>query len=102
MTVLVKNMARGKRSASKVRVYVLLDIVKGRSGSVVSILRSKPGVVMADIVEPQSDVIMVVEAEGRERLAELTTKALASIEQATVDVHLMPAEPTRNKNYPES
>jgi len=46
MTVLVKNMAGGKRSASKVRVYVLLDVVKGHSGPVVSILRSKPGVVM--------------------------------------------------------
>jgi len=35
---------------------------------------------------------MVVEAEGRERLAELAIRALASIEQATVAVHLMPAE----------
>jgi hypothetical protein len=49
---------------------------------------------MADVVEGQPDVIMVVEAQHRLRLAHLTIEALTAVETATVGVHLMPADET--------
>lgn len=84
--------ARSRRSAQKARVYVLVDVAGGCHQEVASALRKKPGVVMADNVEAQQKVIMVVEAQDRQRLAELTVRALASVETAIGEMHLMPAE----------
>lgn len=74
------------------RVYVLVDVAGGYHKEVASALRHKPGVVMADSVEAEQKVIMVVEAQDRERLAELTVRALTSVETAIGEMHLMPAE----------
>ena len=97
MAVLVEDVgrARRRRSAPKARVYVLVDVAGGYQEEVVSVLRCKPGVVMADNVEAQQKVIMVVEAQNRQRLAELTVRALASVETAIGGMHLMPAEEHR-------
>ena len=97
MAVLVEDVgrARRRRSAPKARVYVLVDVAGGYQGEVVSLLRCKPGVVMADNVEGQPNVIMVVEAQNRQKLAELTVRALASVETAIGGMHLMPAEEHR-------
>ena len=54
------------------RVYILLDIVHGKSEYVIQALRGKPGVVMVDPLEGPPDVILVVEAPKRQKLAELT------------------------------
>lgn len=72
------------------RAYVLLDVEHGQSAKVVRALRGWPGVIMADVIEGPSDVIMVVEAHGRRRLAELTVKALSSIEHMTGDLKVLP------------
>jgi hypothetical protein len=76
-------------------VYVLVDVEGGCHEKVASVLRCKPGVVMADNVEAQQRVIMVVEAQNRQKLAELTVRALASVELAIGEMHLMPAEEHR-------
>lgn len=72
------------------RVYVLLDVEQGKSAKVVRALRGQPGVIMADVIEGPPDVVMVVEAQGRRRLAELTVNALSSIESMTKDLQLLP------------
>jgi hypothetical protein len=97
MTVLVEDVgrARRRRSTQKARVYVLVDVAGGHYEEVASVLRCKPGVVMADNVEAQQKVIMVVEAQDRQRLAELTVRALASVEMAIGGMHLVPAEEHR-------
>jgi hypothetical protein len=97
MAVLVRDVGRAtrRRSAQKARVYVLVDVAGGNHEEVASVLRCKPGVVMADNVEAQQKVIMVVEAQDRQRLAELTIRALASVEMAIGEMHLMPAEEHR-------
>jgi hypothetical protein len=101
MAVLVEDVgrARRRRSAQKARVYVLVDVAGGYHEEVVSVLRSKPGVVMADNVEAQQEVIMVVEAQDRQRLAELTVGALASVEMAIGGMHLMPVEEHRTPMF---
>ena len=101
MAVLVEDVgrARTRRSAPKARVYVLVDVAGGCQGELVSLLRCKPGVVMADNVEGQPNVIMVVEAQNRQSLAELTVRALASVEMAIGGMHLMPAEEHRTPMF---
>ena len=86
------NSRADRQTTGKARAYALLRVAEGHTESVVSRLRSKPGVVMADVIESQSGVIMVVEAVGRLMLAELTIQALASVEPLTEAMHLMPAE----------
>ena len=94
MTMLVQDVSETGRekSAPKARVYVLIQIQEGKSEDVVSVLRLQPGVTIADVVEGQPDVIMVVEAQHRLRLAQLTIEALAAVETLTVGLHLMPAD----------
>ncbi len=72
------------------RVYILLDVVAGTSGQVTEALRGKPGVVMADPLEGPPDVILVLEAPKRRKLAELTIQALASVEIVTEGMRLLP------------
>ena len=74
------------------RVYVLLDIVDGKSEQVAQALRSKPGVAMEDTLEGPPDVIMVVEASQRQKLAQLTIQALASVETMTQGLRILPAQ----------
>jgi hypothetical protein len=65
--------------------YVLLDIVSGRSEQVAKALQGKPGVMMADLLE----------AFERPTLAELTVRALTSVETAIKSVHLLPTQDDR-------
>jgi hypothetical protein len=91
MTALMKDMYIEKRAAQRSRVYVLVNVAERQGRAAASILRCQPGVVVADVVEAQPSVMMVVEARGRQRLAELTIQALTSVEGLTADIHLMPA-----------
>jgi hypothetical protein len=72
------------------RVYVLLDVVQEELAEVALTLRGRPGVAMLDVVEGPPDIIMVVEAHGRRRLADLTINAISSIENMTKDLKLLP------------
>ena len=74
------------------RVYVLLDVIAGKSGRVTQTLRSKPGVILADELEDQSKAIMVVQASDQQELAELTIKALDSVESMTDGLQILPAK----------
>ena len=78
------------------RVYVMLDIVAGKSSWALQTLQSRPGVMLADEVEDelmsQPKLIMVVEAYEQAKLAELTIQALSSIASATDGVQLLPAK----------
>jgi hypothetical protein len=81
------------------RVYVLLDIIAGKSGRVTQTLRSKPGVILADELEDQSRAIMVVQATDRQELAELTIQAFASVESITDGIQLLPVK-NKDGAYP--
>ncbi len=81
-----------RRSA---RVYVLLDVAQGKLAEAVRTLRDRPGVIMVDSVEGPPDIVMVVEAHQRRRLAELTVEALSSIESVTENLQLLPVTADR-------
>jgi hypothetical protein len=73
-----------------VRAYVLLRLAKGNPALVAQALRCKPGVLMADPLEGPPDVIVVVEAPERQKLADLTVRALSSVETMIENVRLLP------------
>jgi len=74
------------------RVYVLMEIAEGKTTRAVRVLRSKNGVVMADILEGSGRVMMVAEAPERRRLAELTIQALISVEAMVSQIQLLPVQ----------
>jgi len=53
-------------------------------------LRSKRGVLMADSLEGPPDLIMVVEASDKQKLAQLAINALATVETVTQGVQILP------------
>jgi hypothetical protein len=73
-----------------IRAYVLLCLAKGNPALVAQVLRQKPGVLMADPLEGPPDVIVVVEAPERQKLADLTVQALSSVEAMIENVRLLP------------
>jgi len=75
-----------------------LDITDGKSSQAVEDLRGKAGVLIADLLDGPPDVILVVEAPERQKLADLTNQALASVETVTEDICLLPAQDDLNIN----
>lgn len=72
------------------RVYVILEVLEGKSSQVVKVLRGKRGVIMADVLESSGNVMMVAEASERQWLAKLTIQALISVEAMTSEIQLLP------------
>ncbi len=87
-----------------VRVYVLLDIVEGKSEYVVQMLRSRTGVVLVDSLEGRPDVIVVVEAPNRQGLAEALMPVIGCVDGITEDLRLLvtPDESLRNGRKKQS
>jgi hypothetical protein len=61
-----------------------------------------PGVVIVDALEGPPDVIMVVEASERQKLAELTIRALASVETVTEGLSVLPAREELKERHAHS
>lgn len=76
------------------RVYLLLDIADGKSKQAALTLRDMPGVVIADHLEGRPNVLVLVEASDRLKLAEFLMSALASIDNFTEDLLLLVARDT--------
>ncbi len=74
------------------RVYFLLDIGDGNVERAVETLRQQQGVIMVDALEERSSIIALVEAQDRQRLAQLAVEALSSVEMMTETLSLMPVK----------
>jgi hypothetical protein len=86
----VTSLKEKKASSTSARAYVLLRLAKGDPNRVAQSLRHKLGVLMADPLEGPPDVIVVVDAPGRQELADLTVQALSSVENMIENVRLLP------------
>ena len=73
------------------RVYILLDVLDGKADQVAEKLRHIAGIRIVDVIEGQPDVIALVEAPERQRLAEITMRVFSSVENMIEDVELLPA-----------
>ena len=80
------------------RVYILLDVMEGKSDQVARTLRGEPGVTTVDLLEGLPNVIVVLQARGRRKLAELTIRALASVETVTEGLQLLPTRDECNSS----
>jgi len=65
------------------KVYVLLDIENTRVGEAVDTLRNMRGVRMVDVLEGLPNLLMLVQARNRQRLAGITNEALTLVETMT-------------------
>jgi len=73
------------------RVYLLLDVLNGESDQVAQNLRGNPGVVIAEPLEGPPDVMAVIEAPDRQKLAQLAIGAISLVEGMTKGVRLLVA-----------
>ena len=78
------------------RVYVLLDVMEGRKQQVAHCLLGRRGILMADTTEGKPDIIFVAEGASRQKLAELTMRAIAAIESMIEDFNLLPVQSISN------
>ena len=74
------------------RVYVLIDAIEGKAGQVAQTLRDQSEVKVVDLLEGPPDVIVMLQAHSRQKLAELTNRALASVEAATENLQVLPVQ----------
>jgi len=72
------------------RVYVLLHVREGKADEAFRTLHGKVGVRLLDILEGLPNVIMMLQARDRQRLAKLTIEAVASVEHLTEELQLLP------------
>ena len=86
----ITTLGEKNPASTSVRAYILLHLAKGNPDRVARALRRKPGVLMADPLEGPPDVIVVIEAPERQRLADLTVQALSSVETMIENVRLLP------------
>jgi hypothetical protein len=72
------------------RAYLLLDVADGKTNHVIEQLRRIAGIRIVDVLEGKPDVVAVVEAPERYRLAELTIQVISSVENMIEDLKLLP------------
>jgi DNA-binding GntR family transcriptional regulator len=95
MIINIKTLERIAMKTNTAKAYVLLRTRACDSAETAEIVRRQPGVVMADQIEGAADVIFAVQACDRESLASLMVRAIASVEDRTEDIQLLPTrEPT--------
>ncbi len=82
-----------------VRAYVLLNVVDGKAERAVQTLRCNSGVVIADSLEGHPDIIVMVEAPDRQKLAEFLMPVIGSMDGITEDLHLLVS---RDNGFPSS
>ena len=78
------------------RVYVLLEVMDGKTEQVVRVLQQVPGVVTVEALEGPPDVVVVIEAPERKQLAKRTIAAMGSVERLIEQVRLLPARDGQN------
>ena len=79
-------------SKSPTRAYVLIQSTGNSRDRVIKILKQQKGVVAADAVEGPPDVVLVIEAPDRPTLASVLMKAMASVEDMTEGLQLLPTQ----------
>ncbi len=78
------------------RAYVIINVQQDMTEQVALTLSNRDGVILVDILEDKPDVIMVVQAKSRQKLAELTIRAVTSVESFTKGLQLMPTRSNIN------
>lgn len=84
------------------KVYILLDVIEWQTEQVVEKLKSIAGVRIADLIEGNPNVIALLEAPDRQRLAETLMQVIESVENVIQDLQLLLVyNETRSNKIPE-
>jgi hypothetical protein len=84
------------------RIYILLDVIEWQTEQVVEKLRAIGGVRIADLIEGNPNVIVLLEAPDRQRLVETIIQVISSAENMIQDLKLLPVcNKTKNHKTPE-
>ncbi|MDP2730385.1 MAG: helix-turn-helix domain-containing protein [Dehalococcoidales bacterium] len=75
----------------KAKAYALLRVKNTDLEQAAAIVERQPGVMMIDQLEGFADLIFAVQAPDRESLARLMEQAIATVEDFTEEVELLPA-----------
>ena len=73
------------------KAYIIMESPTEKTAKLVSTLRNRPGVVTIDVLEDSPQLIMVIEAPERKKLAKLTVQAISAIDSITSVTQLLPA-----------
>ena len=73
------------------RAYMLLELTDVDPDQVVEDLLTQSGVMIADPLEGPPDILMMVEAPDRQKLAELTIKAIGTVESVAKGIRVLPS-----------
>lgn len=84
-----KSLTAGTKNG-RARAYVMLHTVQGCSGDVVGTLLKNRHVLSVDMVEGLPDIVAILEAPSRTKLAAALVKALSTIEVMIDGVDLLP------------
>jgi hypothetical protein len=71
------------------KAYVIMDSPAEKAARMVRTLRNRPGVVSVDLLEDSPQLIMVVEAPQRKKLAKLTVHAISSADSMATVTQLL-------------
>ena len=71
-------------------VYILINVTEEKAGQVARMLRGQPGVKMIDLLEGPPDVVVILQARSRHKLANLTNRALALVDSMTEGIQVLP------------
>ena len=72
------------------KVYMLMNVSNGNSSQALETLKGQRGVVIADLLEGPPDILLLIEASDRQKLAERVIRAMASAESMIEDIRLLP------------
>jgi hypothetical protein len=75
---------------SNPKAYILIDVADGRANEILAMLQGQPSIAEIECVEGPPDIVMVVEADEAQKLAELTIKALTTVEHLTSSIRCLP------------
>jgi hypothetical protein len=80
------------------RVFMLLDVKNGKSEQLISSIKDKAGIAIAEMLDGPPDVILMVEAPNRQELADKAIHAISLVENMIDNIRLLPAL-TKPKAY---
>jgi len=71
------------------KAYVILDSPAEKTAQMIKALKNRPGVVSVDLVDDSNELMMVVEAPQRKKLAKLTIQAISSADHMATVMKLL-------------
>lgn len=74
------------------RAYLFFHTLTDSPEKVAAIVRNQPGVVMVDILDSLPEIVVVLSAPGRQKLADRIMQTIASVDGMVEETNLLPTK----------